>query len=227
MVSAMKRCTSRMLTASSMPVRRQRLSQGCWQTRPVEAGSGLSITTDSKASSRRSSLYSWRKRGMFMCSGQLFSQGESARSSQTPARQRLRADVVLELVPEVPHGGQHRVGRGLPEAAQRRVADHAAQLVQSCRGPPPLPSPSVNAFRMLQRLVEAHAAGDALAAGLRVGELDEVARHVHHAVVFVHHHHAARAHDGAELAPASRSPPACRTSPAGCSRPTARRSARP
>ena len=25
---------------------------------------------------------------MFMCSGQLFSQGESARSSQTPARQR-------------------------------------------------------------------------------------------------------------------------------------------
>ena len=50
-----------------------------------------------------------------------------------------------------------------------------------------------------QRLVEAHAAGNALAAGFRVGELDEVAGHVHHAVVFVHHHHAARAHDGAEL----------------------------
>ena len=34
----MKRCTSRMLTAWSSVRRRQRLSQGCWQTRPVEAG---------------------------------------------------------------------------------------------------------------------------------------------------------------------------------------------
>ena len=36
--SAMKRWTSRMFTASSKVWRRQRLSQGCWQTRPVEAG---------------------------------------------------------------------------------------------------------------------------------------------------------------------------------------------
>ena len=54
MESAMKRCTSRMLTASSTVWRRQRLSQGCWQTRPVEQGSGLSRMTDSNASSRRS-----------------------------------------------------------------------------------------------------------------------------------------------------------------------------
>ena len=67
---------------------------------------------------------------MFMCSGQLFSQGESASSSQTPARQRLRADVVLELVAEVPHGGEQRVGRALAQAAQRGVADHAAHFVQ-------------------------------------------------------------------------------------------------
>ena len=38
MESAMKRCTSRMFTTSSKDWRRQRLSQGCWQTRPVEAG---------------------------------------------------------------------------------------------------------------------------------------------------------------------------------------------
>ena len=50
-----------------------------------------------------------------------------------------------------------------------------------------------------QGLVQADAAGDALAAALRVGELDEVAGDVHHAVVFVHHDHAARAHDRAEL----------------------------
>ena len=30
-------------------------------------------------------------------------------------------------------------------------------------------------------------------------ELDEVAGHIHHAVVFIHHHDAAGAHDGAEL----------------------------
>ena len=67
---------------------------------------------------------------MFMCSGQLFSQGESASSSHTPARQRWRADVVLELMAEMPHGGEHRIGRRLPQAAQRGIADHAAQLVQ-------------------------------------------------------------------------------------------------
>ena len=32
-----------------------------------------------------------------------------------------------------------------------------------------------------------------------MGELDEVAGDVHHAVVFIHHHHAAGAHDGADL----------------------------
>lgn len=32
-----------------------------------------------------------------------------------------------------------------------------------------------------------------------MGEFDEVAGDVHHAIVFIHHHHAARAHDGAEL----------------------------
>ena len=59
--------------------------------------------------------------------------------------------------------------------------------------------PAREAVEESQRLVQADAAGDALAAGFRMGELDEVARHVHHAVVFVHHHHAAGAHDGAQL----------------------------
>ncbi len=50
-----------------------------------------------------------------------------------------------------------------------------------------------------ERFVEAHAAWDALAAGLRVRELDEVAGDIDHAVVFVEHDHAAGAHDGADL----------------------------
>ena len=41
------------------------------------------------------------------------------------------ADVVLELVAEVAHGGQQRVGRGLSEAAERGVADHAPHLVEA------------------------------------------------------------------------------------------------
>ena len=135
---------------------------------------------------------------MFMCSGQLFSQGESARSSHTPGAAALGADVVLELVAEVPHRGQQRIGRGLSQAAERGVADHAAHFVQPVEiglgG-----APARERVQDAQRLVQAHAAGNALAAGFRVGELDEVAGHVHHAVVFIHHHHAARAHDGAEL----------------------------
>ena len=54
--SAMKRCTSRMLTARRGSAGGSGLSQGCWQTRPVEAGSGLSMITDSNASSSRPSL---------------------------------------------------------------------------------------------------------------------------------------------------------------------------
>ena len=55
MESAMRRCTSRMFTTSSKDWRRHLLSQGCWQTRPVDAGSGLSRMTDSNASSTRPS----------------------------------------------------------------------------------------------------------------------------------------------------------------------------
>ena len=54
-------------------------------------------------------------------------------------------------------------------------------------------------FRMRSDLFKPDPAGNALAARFRMRELDEVARDVDHAVVFVHHHHAARAHDGSEL----------------------------
>ena len=110
----------------------------------------------------------------------------------------LRDDVVLELVAEVAQGREHRVRRALAEPAERRVADHPAQLVERLE---------VLVGRLAvreavedpQRLVEADPARDALAAALRVGELDEVAGDVDHAVVFVHDDHAARAHDRAEL----------------------------
>ena len=44
-------------------------------------------------------------------------------------------------------------------------------------------------------LVGAHAAWNALAAGLGHAEVHKIFRHVDHAGTFVHHDHAARAHD--------------------------------
>ena len=67
---------------------------------------------------------------MFMCSGQLFSQGESASSSHTPARQRVRHDVVFEFVAEMSQGRQNRIRRSLSQTAQRAFANVAAQFIQ-------------------------------------------------------------------------------------------------
>ena len=107
-------------------------------------------------------------------------------------------DVVFVLLAEVANGGEHGIGRGLTEAAERALADHAAEFVEKVQvlgGAVALGDGVENA----ERLVEAHAAGDAFAAGFGVRELDEVAGHVDHAVVFVENHHAAGAHDGADL----------------------------
>ena len=111
----------------------------------------------------------------------------------------MRDDVVFVLLAEVAHGGEHGIGRRLAEPAERTLADHAAQLVEQVQVLARFRCPWVMAFRMRSALFEPHAAGHALAAGLGVGELDEVAGHIDHAVVFVHHHHAAGAHDGADL----------------------------
>src|ERR1035441_2657703 len=125
-----------MFTDSSMACRRQRLSQGCWQTRPVEDGSGLSMTTERNASSRRCSWKSCRKRG----------------------------SVVFEFVPEMAHSGEHGIGRALAQAAERSIADHAAHLVQPVQvaGAGVALGEGV---QDAQRLIQTHAAGDAFAAG--------------------------------------------------------------
>ena len=144
---------------------------------------------------------------MFMCSGQLFSHGESARSSHTPARQRLARMWSSNSWRKCRMRGQHRSSARVWPSPQSEVSRIIRPSSSSRSRSASRPSPLVMRVQDAQRLVQPHAARHALAAGFRVGELDEVAGDVHHAVVFVHHHHAARAHDGAELAPASRSPP--------------------
>ena len=68
---------------------------------------------------------------MFMCSGQLFSQGESARSSQTPARQRLARMWSSNSWRKWRMVVSSGLGARLAQAAERGVADHAAHFVQA------------------------------------------------------------------------------------------------
>ena len=104
---------------------------------------------------------------MFMCSGQLFSQGESASSSHTPAGQRRETNMVFKLLAEVPHGGEHRIGRRLSKAAERAVANVTAQLVQGFQMLRRARAFG-NAVQDAQTLVQANSARNAFAAGLRV-----------------------------------------------------------
>ena len=45
----------------------------------------------------------------------------------------MRNDVVFVLIAEVAHGGEHGIGRGLAEAAERALADVAAEFVEQCQ----------------------------------------------------------------------------------------------
>ncbi len=137
---------------------------------------------------------------MFMCSGQLFSHGRQRQVLADAGAAALGPNVVLELVRG---NGACVVSTGLgavwpsPHSDMSRIIRPSSSSVgQVLLAPLALGDAREDA----QRLVQPDAAGHALAAGFRVGEFDEVAGDVDHAVVFVHHHHAARAHDGAELA---------------------------
>ena len=194
----MYRCTSRIFTTSSNDCRLHRLSQGCWQTRPVEAGSGLSISTDSNASSRRPSWNNSRKRGMFIRSGQL-SRKEIRQAPGTASPAPSCQDMVLVFVAEVPEGCQDRIRGRLPETAYRehaRIMRASSSSVSRCLF---RPTPIGDRIENPQCLIEPDSAGHALSARFRVSEFNEVSRYIHHAIVFIHHHHSARTHDRANL----------------------------
>src|ERR1035438_1152174 len=127
----------------------------------------------------------------------VFARRESEFLADTGAA-AMSHDVVFILLAEVADGGEYRIGGGLPEAAERALADHPAQFIEE--GHVIGDSAAIrDGIEYAERLVEPDPAWDAFAAGLGVGELDEVAGHVDHAVVFVHDDHAAGAHDGANL----------------------------
>jgi len=108
----------------------------------------------------------------------------------------LLMDVGLVLVPEVAQGGEHRVGRGLAQPAEAGGLDHPGEMLQllqivafALAGAEPLQD--------VQHAAGADAAGGALAAGLVLRELQEIAGDIDHAVVFVQHDQTAAAHDRA------------------------------
>ena len=109
-----------------------------------------------------------------------------------------RHNVVLELGAEVAQRGQHRIRRRLSQAAQRALAYVTAQLIKQLQVMHRARAFG-HAIQNPQGLIQSHPARNAFAARLGMRELDEVSLHVHHAVVFVHHNHAARSHDRAQL----------------------------
>ena len=95
-------------------------------------------------------------------------------------RAALVADVRLELVAEVADGGEHRVGRGLAEAAERAILDGVAELLELLDIA--LLAPAVNdSVEDLEQALVADTAGNALAAALLGREVEEEAGHTHHA----------------------------------------------
>ena len=97
---------------------------------------------------------------------------------------------------EVAQGRQHRVGRGLAQAAERRLVHRVAQAAQAVQVLD-LAAPLGERRQHVEHLARADAAGNTLAARLVLREGQEVAGDVHHAGRLVGHDHAARAHDGA------------------------------
>ena len=104
-------------------------------------------------------------------------------------------DVGLVLVAEVADRGQHRVGRGLPQATQRRGFDLPRQLFQVF-DVARLALPGADALQRGQHGLGPYAAGHTFAARLLLRETHKVARQVHHAGVLVGDDQAAGAHDG-------------------------------
>src|ERR1035437_1287964 len=117
-----------------------------------------------------------------------------------PARTELiRLQQCFVFVAEKSQRAQRRIRRGLAEAAEAGVLDHVAKFFQFRE----VARSSFAVRNFVEEVVHLHrarAAGDALAAGFIHAEFHEEARDLHHVRAVVHHDHAARTHDRAELA---------------------------
>ena len=110
----------------------------------------------------------------------------------------LVADVLDVFVAEVADGREHRVGRGLAQAAERRVLDHLAQVDEPL-DVGLLAAAFADPVQDLEHPLRAYAARHALAARFFLHKFQEETGDVDHAAILVHHDQAAGAHDRAEF----------------------------
>ncbi|OPZ46054.1 MAG: hypothetical protein BWY94_00921 [Actinobacteria bacterium ADurb.BinA094] len=111
-------------------------------------------------------------------------------------RAALLADVRLVLVAEVLDRREHRIGGGAAQRAERAL-DHVTPQLLEQLDVSLAPLALDDTVERLEHAFGAEAAGDALAAALVLGELEEETRQVDHAGLVVDHDHAAGADDGA------------------------------
>ena len=107
-------------------------------------------------------------------------------------------DVRQVFVAEIAQRGEHRVRRRLAQPAQAGVADNRRQRLEFF-DVGQFGLAGANPVQNVEHLARADAAGRAFPARLVTAEFHEKPRNVHHARILVHHHHAARTHDRAEL----------------------------
>src|ERR1035437_8145705 len=103
-------------------------------------------------------------------------------------RAALLVDVRLVLVAEVADGGEHGVGGGAAQRAQRAVGDVVGKLLEQLDVAPAAVAAD-DAVQRLEHTLGAEAAGDALTARLLLREVEEEAREVDHAGLVVDHDH--------------------------------------
>src|ERR1039457_2608002 len=106
--------------------------------------------------------------------------------------------VGLVLFTEIPEGGEHRVRRGLAEAAQTSLRDlwrELFELLQMLAGG----LAGAEQLQQFEHPFGANAAEGAFAARLVLRELEEIPRDIHHASGVIEHDHAAGTHDGANF----------------------------
>ncbi len=113
-------------------------------------------------------------------------------------RASLVEDMILVFMAKVFQCREHRVGGGSTQSAERGISCRLGELHEK----PDVALPSLSFAdpgQNLEHLPDALAAWGAFAARFGGKEIEKILRDIDHAGVFIHHDHAARAHDGADF----------------------------
>ncbi len=124
---------------------------------------------------------------------------------------RLAVQMLFELFAELFDDRNGRHGGRVAQRAERAAQHVLRQCRRAARCRSAVPPPSWKRVRILRQPGGAFAARDAPAAAFVRVKPHDAQRGLHHAGVFVHDHHAARAEHALRAWPANRNPWGCRT----------------